>query len=105
AQEIVAMMGTDSAASGLERMLSGCDMSPRAKSQWGRGPTTGLKSQAQLRPERKAGTAQGRKTSAWTRPRPGKGRFSSSARTRPRENWKTAEATGHQPVLHSPVQE
>ena len=42
----------------------------RANSQCGSGPTTGLNSQAQLRPDRKVGTAQGRNTSAWTMPVP-----------------------------------
>ena len=45
-------------------MLARLVIKPSANSQCGSGPITGLNSQAQLRPVRKVGTAQGRKTSA-----------------------------------------
>src|SRR6266404_4829114 len=57
---------------------------PSAAIQCGSGPITGLNSQAQVRPERKVGTAQGTKTKAWTRRRPRKGRKSSRASQRRR---------------------
>ena len=72
---------------------------PSAASQCGSGPITGLNSQAQVRPERKVGTAQGTKTRAWTSRRPRNWRLSSRARPKPSRNWKASEP----PVHHSGV--
>src|ERR1700742_286569 len=97
--QTLAMIGPHRACVGLDRMLSGVDIRPSETSQCGTGPTTGLSIQAQLRPDRKLGTAQGRNTRAWTSERPGKERLSSKARTRPRKNWIATDSTVHQIVL------
>src|SRR6185369_3298103 len=88
----LAMIGPHIALKGSERMLDGVLIRPRAASQCGIGPTTGLNIHAQFKPERKLGTAQGRKTSACTMLRPTNGRLSNKARMRPKTNWSTTEA-------------
>src|SRR5262249_10459693 len=90
--QTLATIGPHMALRGSERMGDGVDIKPGAASQCGIGPMTGLNIQAQLRPERKLGTAQGRKTSAWAMARPRKGRFKSSARIMPKKNCSTTEA-------------
>src|SRR5215207_89999 len=102
--QTLAMIGPHKAWLGSERMFSGAAISPVANSQCGTGPTTGLNSQAQLRPDRKAGTAQGRKTRACTSARPGNLRLRSKARASPNTNWSATEATVQRTVLRSAFQ-
>ena len=77
--QTLAMIGPHSARLGVAQDVVGLGEHAERESQCGSGPITGLNSQAQLRPERKLGTAQGRKTRAWTSLRPRKGSSSSSA--------------------------
>src|SRR3954452_23680398 len=71
--QTLATIGPHKASRGSPRMLSGAARMPSAASQWGRGPITGLNSQAKVRPERKLGTAHGTNTSACTTRRPANG--------------------------------
>ena len=77
-------------------MLSGCaHQAERDRASAAAARSTGLNSQAQLRPARKVGTAQGRKTSACDDARGrGNGWSSSSARIRPKTNCRTTRAAG-----------
>src|SRR3569832_1862678 len=77
--QMLATIGPHMAVAGSNNTLVGSAFMPCANSQCGSGPMIGLNSQAQVRPERKDGTAQGRNTTAWTTLRPKKGLSSSSA--------------------------
>src|SRR3954447_21529125 len=102
--QTLAMIGPQRAVAGSDRMLLGSFVTPSAVIQCGIGPTTGLNSQAQLRPDRKVGTAHGRNTSAWMIGRPGNGLLSNNARTRPRMNCSRTETTVHCSVFRSAFQ-
>ena len=97
--QTLATIGPHMASRGSPRMLSGAARMPSATSQCGRGPITGLNSQAKVRPERKLGTAQGTKTSACTSRRPANGSRSRRARPKPSANWSRSEAKVHSTVL------
>src|SRR5580704_12286764 len=64
--QTLATMGPQSACRGSDKRLSGAFINPQLTNQCGRGPTSGLNSQAQLSADKKLGTAQGRKTSNCT---------------------------------------
>src|SRR5438046_438274 len=68
--QMLATIGPHMAVAGSDNTLVGSAFSPSAKSQCGSGPMIGLNSHAQVRPERKDGTAQGRNTTACTTLRP-----------------------------------
>src|ERR1044072_5990160 len=68
--QMLATIGPHMAVAGSESTLVGSAFSPSANSQCGSGPMIGLNSQAQVRPDRKDGTAQRRNKTAWTNLQP-----------------------------------